>query len=539
MVGVYGDHYGDLYDNPGAGLSRLFVEIDWAKTGDFADYHDDVTPHVRAQPGVSVSYGRDQTTALAPTVSGQGSLVLNNVYVDPYNKALGRKYAPRNPGSPLYGILKPARPVRVIRQIEGTDYTLFVGHTDDSPIHPEPADQTVSLSLVDHLADFRGQNISTQLHQGLRTGDAIGLILDAVGWPAADRDLDAGATLIPFWWEDNTDAFTALEKVVRSEGPPAMLSVGVNGEIVFRDRHHRLIRAASITSQSTWRATGTLEPVMQAPFSADEAWGNIVNAGTVSVDVRAPQELQPVWTSEETFTLSAGEQQIITAAASDPFLGAVTPEAGVDYVLTSGTVAVRLITTSGISTGIELTAGAGATVITGLQLRAQPVSVTHTVRVSAENASSIAEYGRRSYPDELSWCGVGDATAVLTTAVAMRSEPLPILSVRFQLSGSDAKAALILARDLSDRVRVIEPETYTDGDFYVESIAHDTSGVHDHSVTFGLEAAPTMPAPIFRFDTAGAGFGDGLFGGGFDEPGNLFIFDGTAGHGFGEGVFAH
>jgi hypothetical protein len=433
--------------------------------------------------------------------------------------------------------MKPARPVKITRTISATDYCLFVGHTDDNPINPDPDSKTVNLTLLDSLADFRGLTISTPLYSGIRTGQAIGYILDACGWSSSLRDLDGGATIIPWFWVDGKDAATALEELIRSEGPPAVLFVGAAGEIVFRDRHHRLTRAASITSQGTWRNFGQLEPVMQRGFSYDEAWRNIVNTGSASVDVRTPQELQPVWTADTTISLTAGESRLITVSATDPFFNAIPPVAGTDYVLTSGTVTTALTRTSGGSTTIIITATTAAAVVTGLQLRAQPVTVAYTVQVSASDSQSISDYGSRSFPGDLPWCNPADAQSILSLAVAQRAEPLPILSVRFLVGANASKAAMVLSRDLSDRVTVIEPETVTNSDFYVESISHELTGERDHAVTLGLEAAPTQPAPLFRFDTAGAGFDQGKWGKGLDDPATIFQFD-TPGHGFDQGMWS-
>jgi hypothetical protein len=512
----------------------LKVEIDFNKDGLFTEPGANVTDRVRANASpVAVEYGRDQSTALAPTVSGRGSVTLDNSSKD---------YSPRNTASPLYGLIKPARPVRITRTVSGTTYTLFVGHTDDQPINPDVDSKTVPLSLVDSLADFRGQTITTPLYSGIRTGQAIGYILDACGWSASLRDLDAGATVIPWFWCDGKDALTALEEIIRSEGPPALLTVGASGEIVFRDRHHRITRAASITSQGTWRGSGGLEPVMQRGFTYNEGWTNIVNTATASVDVRTPQALQQVWANDSPISLSAGEQKMITVSASDPFMEAVPPVAGTDYTALSGSVTTALTRTSGTSTAIILTTvGGAAAVISGLQLRAQPVTVAYTVQVSASDSTSMADYGPRSFPGDLPWCGVGDAEAVLSTTVVQRCQPLPILQVRFLVGVNTAKVAAILARDLSDRVTVTEPETALSAvDFYVESIGHEFTGEYDHAVTFGLEAAPIPPSPTFQLDTAGAGADNGKLGGGFDDPSNILILDSAvAAHCLDAGVLAH
>jgi hypothetical protein len=531
VTDVYGDVYGDTYGSPTIATSgtrsKIWVEVDWDKTGDFSTWGDDVSDYTRRAGGVSATYGRDQSTALAPIVSGSGSFTLANDLVDPRDKTKGRRFTPRNVNSPLYGKLKPARPVRIRREVAGAPYTLFVGHTDDTPINPDTNAHTVSVSCVDDLADMRGQNLSTQLYRGVRTGEAIGLILDACGWTGA-RYLDPGATVIPWWWEDGTDALTALDKVVRSEGPPALLTKAADGGIIFLDRHHRLLRPASLTPQAIWRRFDG--------FSYDDAWRNVINSGTASIDVRVPALEQAVWTSDATISLADGESRLVTASASDPFYDAITPEAGVDFTQIAGSVSVDLLRTSGASATIKVTAIASSATITNLQLRAQPVPVAYTVQVSVRDQDSIDDYGPVSFPTDLPWCNQYDAEAILATAVATRAQPLPIVQARFMV-GNDLAKVPLLARDLSDLVTLVEPETATNGDFHIETISHTLTGAYDHEITFGLEEAPSEPANVARADWAGVGAGQGVAGGGLDDPNLVVIVDSVvAGHRIGEGV---
>ena len=79
------------------------------------------------------------------------------------------------------------------------------------------------------------------------------VVLDAVGW-TGPRDLDLGATFVHWWWLEEVDAFTAVTDLVSSEGPPSIAYVGPDGTFIFRDRHHRLLRAASLTPQATFTA---------------------------------------------------------------------------------------------------------------------------------------------------------------------------------------------------------------------------------------------------------------------------------------------
>jgi hypothetical protein len=416
-------------------------------------------------------------------------------------------------------------------------FVLFNGQTDDSPINPDIDSRTVTLSLVDTLAVLRGQNITTPLYRGVRSGEAIHYILDAAGWPAALRDIDLGGSVFPYWWEDGTDALTAIDKVLRSEGPPAMVTMGAYGELIYRDRHHRLIRSASNTSQGTWRGSGPLEPIMQRPFTYDEAWRNIVNTATVNVEVKGLQSVTEVWSSDTTITLADGETKLITASTSSPFAGAIVPELGTDYTAT-GVVTTALLRTSGASATIKVTATSGPAKITTMRLRAQPLIVQYSEQVSARDSESVAEYGSRSLPEDLPWCGVEDARAITAGTIALRAHPLPIVSARFVLGRNNGKAVQLLSRDLSDRVHIIETETSLADDFYVESIRHELTGEDDHAVTFGLEAVPTQVASVFRFDVSGQGFDQGNFGADLDDPATVFMFDGI-GRGFNDGFFAH
>jgi hypothetical protein len=517
MTDLFGELFGEYFGD-GEGFR---VEVDWTKTSTWVDETDYVRPR---QSALTAQYGRDQSTALAPTISGQASIVLDNST---------RRFSPRNTASPLYGYLKPARPVRLLREYAGVTYTLFVGHTDDTPINPDIDNQTVTLSLVDWLADFRGQTITTELHRGIRTGQAIGYILDACSWPVTARDLDYGATVIPFWWEDGTSALEALERVVRSEGPPALLTVGADGTMIFRDRHHRLLRTASLTSQQTW---GNSTLPLNTPFVYDEAWDHIVNHGTATVDERVRGELQEVWTSEATIHLAAGETKLLTASGTDPFYDAQVPVAGTDYTLISGTVTISLFRTSGGSTTIKIIAATTAR-ITGLRLRARPVTVRQTEQVSATDEMSRADYGTKTFPGDLPWCGPGDAAAVLKTAVTLRAQPLPIIRTRI-LIGNDTNKMSLLTRDLSDRVTVIEAETSTNGPFYIETIAHEAQGPFDHAIIVGLEAGPVQVSPAIRLNTSGL-LGSAYLTNTAIDPENLIILgSNVSGHRLGEGHLA-
>lgn len=512
-----------------AATYRLLV--DWAGNG-FSGPADDVTARTLDQRApLAVRYGRDQTRRTSPVSPGELSFELDN---------RSRDYSPDNSGSPLAGYVAPGRPVQLQATSGASTVSLYTGYLDDFNLKPGINERSVPATCIDALGRLRGVSVTTSLHTAIRTGAAIGHLLDAVGWPATARDLDLGASYLPYWWLDEADAFDALMQLVDSEGPAALVTVDSGGRIVFRDRHHRLTRSASLAAQGTWRSSGA-EPVVSDPVTYNHGWKEIVNSVTVEVPLRTiSQGLSQVWSTQGQITVTAGAPATITARSSSPFTGAVTPQQGVDFQLLSGSVSASISRTAGQSTTITLTSAGGA-VIQDLALRALAIQST-SVAVTVEDQQSIDRYGRRSYQEARLpvWASQYDAQAILTLIVAQRAERLPTVTVTMRGAGHALRLAECLGRNLSDRIHLTESLTGLDADCFIEQISHSIGqGGREHVTTFGLEKIPPVVTAPLAFDVAGRGFNDGRFNGPVaDNPATMFRFD-TAGQGFDQGVFVN
>lgn len=220
------------------------VAVDWAGDGDFDDTYDDVTDDVLARGAVVFSYGRDQARQLAPPKVGSLAMTLCNAH---------RIYSPENTDSPIADDMSPAAPVKVETVYGDVLYPLFTGRVDDLDVHPDRGDRSIDITALDLLSLLQGVKISTELYQAQRTGALMGIILDQVGW-TGPRDLDLGATFVPWWWLEEADAFGAMTDLLASEGPPSIAYVAPDGTFIFRDRHHRLLRAASLAPQAVFAA---------------------------------------------------------------------------------------------------------------------------------------------------------------------------------------------------------------------------------------------------------------------------------------------
>jgi hypothetical protein len=205
---------------------------------------EDVTSRVMGlRTPLSFQYGRDTARSLSEIQPGETSMTLLND---------SRDYSPDNTGSPLYGLVMPGRACVVRATYNGKTHTLFNGFIDDFVLVPDAENQSLEVTALDVLQKLNEATISTELYHSIQTGTAIGYVLDAIGWPSDKRDLDQGASTIRWWWEEETDAFEALGKIVSAEGPPAFTFVDSAGNFVFRDRHHRVLTDTSITSQATF-----------------------------------------------------------------------------------------------------------------------------------------------------------------------------------------------------------------------------------------------------------------------------------------------
>ncbi|MFF8768488.1 hypothetical protein ACF07Q_28570 [Nocardiopsis dassonvillei] len=504
---------------------------------------EDITGRVLGlRAAVDISRGREEPRALAAARVGQTGLELDNRSHD---------YNPDNPGSPLAGFLGPARPLTIRATWKGAVYPLFTGQIDVYDIDPARNARSVDITALDALGRLRGATLSTRLHPSLRTGQAIGVVLDEIGWPQDKRDLDPGASTLRWWWAEGTDAFDAVTQIVEAEGPGALVMVSPFGDFIFRDRHHRLMSPRSQTVQATLRGAGT-EPTFSPPVSYDIGWKGIVNSIDVAVAEREPGRATAVWEDPGLINLAAGEVRTILVQADEPFTGARAPVIGTrvtsemtdkispedhDLVLQAGELAVSLSRTSGQSTTIRLAAGPAGASILGMRLRARPVAVARTIQVRAEDTDSIGQHGLRSYEGDLALAGVHDVAAIAQLILGQRSERLPVMTVTVSGAGHSARMEQILTRDIGDRIHLVEPDVFADHPYYIESVEHTIAQVGaDHTAAFGCERVREQHPNAITFDDPDRGF-NAVFGvAGIDNPATLFILDHSS---LDEGLLGH
>lgn len=521
------------------------ITVDWDSSGIVTGTGEDVSDEVLGNGSWNFAYGRDQARQLSPGAIGRGAFSLCNT---------SRMFSPENESSPLFGFLGPARPVVMESTFQNTVYPLFKSRIDDFQVNVARTNLTADFTSFDGLADLQGAQISTQVYEGYRTGQIINVILDEAGWPEDLRDIDVGASFVRYWWAEGKDAFTAIQEMISAEGPPSIAYVAPDGTFLFRDRHHRLLRTESLVPQGSFSAAQitTCDPLPVTglsytnPFQYDTGWKNIINEVDVSVDERRVDEgVDPVWETNNSFTIQSGQTITVTVSTTEPMTGAVTPQAGSDYITTGlGTVTVTLSRFSGQSIGINLTASGGSATVTFLRLRARLIPVARMIRVFEQDTASIDVFGRRTFPSEILWATFNDAEAVAQVIIGNYAQRRPSVSLRIVAQDED-HFQQILERTVSDRITIRNDELGMNRDFFVEKVSHTIRRTNPsrppiHAAVLGCEQERLDPVTNpFTFDKIGAGFDDGQFAGFIsDNPTSIFIFDHPTQGQFDTGVFA-
>lgn len=486
------------------------VAINWANDGTFAGIYDDVTADVLGASGVTVDRGRDQERASGDVMVPAAGWTLNNA---------SGTYSPQR--GPLSSQLIPGRPVfvqmaagdQVITmddatvQMEASDVAmdgplaarLITGTLDDLATTPEIGNRTVQIRALGSLLQLRGRSVSTPVYANVTTGNAMEYLLQAAGLAATDYVIDQDAKdsgrTISWWWVNDQDAYDAAVQLLDTEGPPAALYESGDGKVIFESRLYRSSAARSITSQATFRDTVEPGGLYYEQITYEPGLRDIINDVQFDVDVRTAGALGTVWTYGATLTLDGTGSASVLAQPTDPFVDAVTPASGSsDFTLSAGSVTVALSRTSGGSTLISFSGGTATATVSGLRLRAKPLSVTGTVAIRSGSTQATTDsqtkYGIRSYtPSLVRTLSLTDAQLLADSVVSNYADTRPIIRVSFVNADYD-HLVQIITREVSDRVHIVNDYLGIDDDYTIEQLSHAIGTGALHQLTISCERAP-------------------------------------------------
>ncbi|HXG94149.1 MAG TPA: hypothetical protein VNN73_17530 [Blastocatellia bacterium] len=412
------------------------VKIDWNDDGDYEDALEDVTSSLLVRRGVAATRGKDQLRVQSPPRAGDFRAVLSND---------DRTYSIENTSSPLYGALRPGHRVRwealggsaldvlvtdplaldeittesgevLVTEATATgSRALFTGILDDLPQRLDWGDRTVEIPALGTLSRLRDKSVSVPLLENITTGQAIGAILDAAGWPATERRISSGQVTLLWYWLDDQNAFDAIIEILNTEGAGAAVYEDAEGWFVFEDRRYRQSQSRSLVAQSSY---SSLVEIEKLDYSKD--FKDITNSCRIVVKKRTAAAETVVWSIEEQIPFAANETKVFHVTASDPFRNAQTPSttSGIDEVQTLEVLnateggfgisyngeSAREVMKGGIQVGSAATAtdvknalesipgiGVGNVVVTGgpLSSPSQPVRIRFTNQLGHQDVALL------------------------------------------------------------------------------------------------------------------------------------------------------
>lgn len=510
---------------------------------------DDVSAYALVNPGIVIAgIGRNQDRSYGPPKAPSLDMTLTNHD--------GRF----SPGGPLALFLGRGPAVALDAEwgveVEGDDagtegddrhalgdgistYRMFTGSSIEMPQTISRERLAVNVTALGTLAALNTTRPTTTLYENIRTDEAVSVILDAADWPADQRQIDTGDTILEYWWlNGQTTGFEALNALLAAEGAGAAAWEDRDGTFHFEGRQYRenstrstevqwaffdgdlsgnaLGDSPEVTGDSaTVLGDGEVDTALRH-IGLTEYTSNpdeVVVSVAATINTRTATDPQKVWEYGGSLVLGASEVRDIQVAATDPFKSAIVPRDGTDYTITSGSAlsGISLLTTSGQTVTLRLTAPVGGCTVagvtsTGIQVRAVslPVVSTQTVTSTINAELAAARQGDPNNPLALScWPELEANQALdLVNSMALRYQrERRQLKLRFVNSSAIHQFAAFDIRP-SDRVQFIHTQAQLNMNLWVESVQYSIGAAGLLFTTLGCEQV---------FDLSGGTFDDAQF----------------------------
>ncbi len=488
------DLYSESVARPAASY-KLYV--DWNNDGITGEIHEDVTDYLLS---ISWRRGRDH----ASTLTGQTTSLSFTAELDNRD---GRFNSFLSTG-PMYGLILPGRMVRLVSIFSGATTTQFTGYLESIQPHPDiGGGHTATLSGFGPLGKIARQSVSVALQTNQDTGTIIDAILDAAGWPTDKREIDRGATVVPYYFTtEKRNVLDLIRELEASEG--GAIYETKDGKIGFESRMRRRMPPYN-ASQATFSDAADADLGYESIEQSDPV-DEIYNRATAKVQRYELREEAVLWTLAESPTIAPGASKSFWASVSSDVAAVyewTTPVASTDFTANANSFGTGTDLSASITVAVDkfatsmkvtLTNGAASTAsITSLSARGVALVALDPVTVRADDEDSQETYGIREYPIDAPWLpSTNTAQGYVDDTVADRKDPKPLITIGYRANRSTSQLIESLARDIGHRITVVGDGVSLlgiDGDFYVEAITQtlDKAGT-DHRTTYEISSADTV-----------------------------------------------
>ena len=175
--------------------------------------------------------------------AGEATVTLRNMAGD---------FWPLNAAGAYYDNVRPLVRLNIRATYSAVTYDLFTGFVESwrHSFLPGSANAIVTLTAVDGMKALARYELNNAGYAAEAAGTRIGNALDSLGWPAADRSLNAGQTVVIATGAlADQGALGHVQDVLDTE--LGLLFVAGNNYMTYHDRHARL-KGDYLTSQATY-----------------------------------------------------------------------------------------------------------------------------------------------------------------------------------------------------------------------------------------------------------------------------------------------
>ncbi len=195
--------------------------------------------------GATMQRGRKNVIApsgngFEPPQPGSGTLLLLD---------LDGRYDSWNEASPIYPNFTANKRFRLEVEENGTVWPVMAGNI--KKIQRVEGDVPAVRLDIEGAWALLGEKVWVTMQSNLYAGDAMGLVLDAAGWPADKRDLSTGVDEKTVWWASGVSARQALHELAEAEY--GTLVMRADGTVRFRSRHDFYDVVATVTGADIQR----------------------------------------------------------------------------------------------------------------------------------------------------------------------------------------------------------------------------------------------------------------------------------------------
>lgn len=489
-------------------MVRFTYYIDWDDDG-FAGY-DDISAYVKDAKWSIGMHESNQLTGDETIID----FILNNQ---------DARFSPENSSSPYYGKMLPQKKIKVVAEVNGTEYTRYLGFCENFDVEPFVSktamlrgigskqyiqEQLVKLPLLEDVrSDEVIAAILEQLHLPPSMGDAW--ILGATGYSelgettylsdlSLGMELDTGASTFPYvadnWdsgfqgnqyvnkdWSTGFKGYDAIVDVVRAER--GRFFFDREGKAIFWSRDRLQLNTSVVASYTQKDFVGGKYRSGKNVFNEIHVFAyprSIEEGNSVVWELDAPVSVRRA-IDEEIDAKWVDQESGVSISVVDPFVSSFVATGSVAYHIEykAKGAEIRLDNQDNVRRRVDAMAISGRKMTTHNQVE----------RLAIDGTSS-AKYGRRELRIDSKLIDDPDfAQNVADYELSRWKDPRSEFTEVEMLVKNDVQALEVMSRQIGDRIRISDTSLGHDKEYFIIGEKHHRSLRFGYHVWWYLEEA--------------------------------------------------